>query len=184
MVEQLKMTAEMVCTVHHVPAFKVGAGTIPAGQKVEDLNQIYYSDCLHALMDAVATLLTYGLGLDTPKESRTYSVRFDLEDLLKMDSASFISYLKEAVDASIMSPNEAREKIGLPPVAGGDSPMIQQQNYSLAAIDKRDKAPDPFGKAPAPAPAPAPPAQDATEEAAKELTLALIRRFTEAGNVA
>jgi hypothetical protein len=39
------------------------------------------------------------------------------------------------------------------PVKGGESPMIQQQNFSLAALAKRDAKDDPFGTAPAPAPA-------------------------------
>jgi phage portal protein BeeE len=33
----------------------------------------------------------------------------------------------------------------LPPVAGGDSPYMQQQNYSLEALAKRDTQEDPFG---------------------------------------
>jgi hypothetical protein len=38
-------------------------------------------------------------------------------------------------------------------VQGGDTPYLQQQNYSLAALDKRDTSEDPFGKKP-PAAAP------------------------------
>ncbi len=34
--------------------------------------------------------------------------------------------------------------LSLPPVAGGDSPMLQQQNFSLAALAKRDAKEDPF----------------------------------------
>ena len=43
-------------------------------------------------------------------------------------------------------PNEARAEIGLQPVAGGDTPYLQQQNYSLAALAKRDAKDDPFSK--------------------------------------
>ena len=63
-----------------------------------------------------------------------------------------------------MAPNEARAKLDLPPVAGGASPYLQQQNYSLAALDKRDSLDDPFKPA-TPPPPPAgqntPPAPDA-----------------------
>ena len=62
-----------------------------------------------------------------------------------------------------MTPNEARAKLDLPPVAGGASPYLQQQNYSLAALDKRNSLDDPF-KANTPPPPPAgqntPPAPD------------------------
>ncbi len=59
-----------------------------------------------------------------------------------------------------MKPNEARRRAGLAPVEGGDSPMIQQQNYSLAAIARRDAQADPFGKAQPAAPALPPPEKD------------------------
>ena len=49
-----------------------------------------------------------------------------------------------------MSPNEARASENMLPVVGGESPMIQQQNYSLAALAKRDAREDPFASAPQP----------------------------------
>jgi hypothetical protein len=59
------------------------------------------------------------------------------------------------------------------PVKGGESPMIQQQNYSLAAVAKRDAQDDPFGTA-KPAPAPAnenePPPEDDQAEDDTEMT--------------
>jgi len=49
-----------------------------------------------------------------------------------------------------MTPNEQRAKLSLKPVAGGNSPMLQQQNFSLEALAKRDAQDDPFSsKAPA-----------------------------------
>ena len=66
-----------------------------------------------------------------------------------MDSSSQMEYLTKAVGGSILSPNEARAKIGYTAVSGGESPMIQQQNFSLAAIAKRDASDNPFTKTPA-----------------------------------
>ncbi len=183
-IKQLELSAVMICSAYHVPAFKIGAGTIPAGQKVEDLNQIYYADCLHALMDAIATGLTEGLGLDTTKEGRVYSVQFDLEDLLKMDSASYINYLTLAVKGTIMAPDEARARLNLPPVPGGKYPLSQQQNYSLEALAKRDAQEDPFGTAALPAPAPAPaPDEEEADESVKSLASLMIAKFTAASHV-
>jgi hypothetical protein len=50
-------------------------------------------------------------------------------------------------------------KLDYPAVKGGESPYLQQQNFSLAALAKRDRE-DPFSK-PAPAAEPAPANQDA-----------------------
>ena len=150
LVEQMKFSAEMICSTFHVPAFKIGAGTIPAGQKVEDLNQIYYSDCLQGLIEA------FELGMDEGLRVRElgYGVSLDLDGLLRMDTATQYKTLGEGIKNSILAPNEARLKLGLPPVQGGDSPMAQQQEFSLEALSKRD-AGDPFAK-PEPAPQPEP----------------------------
>ena len=146
LVEQLKLSGEIVCTSFSVPAFKVGLGPAPAG-KVSDLNDIYYSDCLQHYIESAENLLNQHLDLEDGVE-----VEFCLDALLRMDASSQMDYLDKGVKGAIMSPNEARAKIGLAAVPGGESPMIQQQNFSLAAIAKRDSSPDPFAKAPVPTP--------------------------------
>jgi phage portal protein BeeE len=72
-----------------------------------------------------------------------------------MDSITQMQVLKEGVSAGVLSPNEARAKVDRKPVEGGGSPYLQQQNYSLEALAKRDAQEDPFGTA-----APAEPAND------------------------
>jgi phage portal protein BeeE len=80
-------------------------------------------------------------GLNVPDK---YCIELDLGGLLRMDKKTQITVLGEGVKNSIYSPNEARKELSLAPVSGGDSPMIQQQNFSLEAIGKRDALPDPF----------------------------------------
>jgi len=144
LVEQLKMSGEIVCTAFRVPAFKVGLAPLPSG-KVSDHNDIYYSDCLQHYIESIENLLNQHLKLEDGVE-----VEFCLDALLRMDAGSQMDYLDKGVKGAIMAPNEARARIGLAPVPGGESPMIQQQNYSLAAIAKRDGSADPFAKAPTP----------------------------------
>lgn len=141
--EQLKMSGETVCSVFHVPAFKVGMGEAKAGQKVSDLNEIYYSDCLQHYIEAIENLLDEHLDLEKGVECEA-----DLSPLIRMDSTSQILYLKEGTMSGIFSPNEARAVLGLPPVVGGESPLMQQQNYSLSALAKRDNSDNPFGNTP------------------------------------
>lgn len=144
LVEQLKMSGEIICTAFSVPAFKIGLAPLPSG-KVSDHNDIYYSDCLQHYIESIETLLNQHLDLEGGVE-----VEFDLKALLRMDSNSQMSFLKEGIGAAILSPNEARAELGYAAVSGGESPMIQQQNFSLAAIAKRDSSADPFAKTPAP----------------------------------
>ncbi len=141
LLEQLKLTGEIVCSVFHVPAFKVGLGTIPSGQKTGDLQEIYYSDCLQTYIEAMENLLDTELGLEDGIE-----IEADLKSLIRMDSTSQIDYLAKGTGSGIISPNEARAELGYAPVMGGDTPLMQQQNYSLAALAKRDARDDPFSK--------------------------------------
>jgi len=145
LIEQLKWTAETVCTAFHVPPFMIGVGEAPSYDNVEALLQLYYSQCLQIHIESIELLLDEGLGLtELGKELGT---EFDLNDLLRMDTSSKVKSWGDLVKAGIASPNEARTNFSLGPVDGGDTPYLQQQNYSLAALDKRDTGPDPFGKA-------------------------------------
>jgi HK97 family phage portal protein len=140
LIDQLKLSAEQVCSAFHMPAFKVGIGPVPSYQNAEILNQIYYSDCLQSLITAIESLLTEGLGLTTVS-GRTLGVEFDMEDLLKMDTLNRVKAAAEAIGSGAVSPNEARRRwLNLPPVEGGGAPYMQQQNYSLAALAARDRA--------------------------------------------
>lgn len=140
LVEQLNMSARIVCTAFNVPPFKVGVVDVQGATKVSDLNEIYYSDCLQSYIEARENLLDEGLGLD----DLGVEAFLDLDVLIRMDSSSKIAYYKDGMGAGIFSPNEARQKLGYLPVNGGDSPLIQQQNYSLEALAKRDAKDDPF----------------------------------------
>lgn len=157
--EQIKLSDEQICRAFHVPAFKVNVGPTPTYQNVEVLDQIYYKDCLQKLMKAMQTCLNDGLGLDAIV-GRTLGVHFDLDDLMLMDSSTAVKSLNDAVGGGWMAPDEARAKRNLPPVPGGASPYMQQQQFSLEALAERDSN-KPFAKPAAPPPAaPAPPAND------------------------
>ena len=81
-----------------------------------------------------------------------------MDDLIWLDTATKTKAAADAIGSGAMAPNEARKKYyGLGPVKGGDTPYMQQQNYSLSALAERDND-DPFAK-PTPAPAAPPPAE-------------------------
>lgn len=141
LLEQLKWTAETVCSVFNVPAYMVGVGPLPTYNNIEALQQQYYSQCLQSLIEQMELCLDEGLEL--PEGTGT---ELDLEALMRMDTATRYKAHTDAVGGGWMTPNEARRKEDLPPVVGGDACFLQQQNYSLQALAKRDAKVDPFGK--------------------------------------
>lgn len=134
LIEQLRWTAETIAGAFGVPAYMLNIGGAPTYNNVEALRLQYYSQCLQALIEAIELCLKEGLALP-PK----YDAQFDLDDLMQMDTATKTVAVKDAIGAGFMKPNEGRAKFNLPPVKGGDTPYLQQQNYSLAALDARDK---------------------------------------------
>jgi len=179
MVENLKWSAEVVCSVYHVPPYKVGVGALPSYNNVQALQIEYYGQALQAPIEEIEELLDDGLGLGG--YGTGLGTEFDTENLLRMDSVTAITAIRDAIGAGVMSPNEGRSKLDLKPVDGGESPYLQQQNYSLAALAKRDAQADPFApdKPPTPAaPAAEPPADkpaDPAPDAAK--LIAMTQRF-------
>lgn len=162
LIEQLQWTAEDVCRAFGVPAYKVGVGDMPAFNNIEALDMAYYSQTLQELIECIELLLDEGLGMRPGR----HESQFDLDSLLRMDSLTRVKIQKEKISAGVWAPNEARASDGLEPVAGGESPYLQQQNYSLAALAKRDASDNPFSNGPAPA---APPAEETEESTAEEL---------------
>lgn len=133
MVEQLKWTAEAICSTYHVPPHMIGAGPVPTNNNVQALLMTYYSQCLQSLIEDAESLLDEGLGLG----SAGLGTGFDIEGLLRMDSKTHMEMLGEGVGRGILSPNEARERFNLAPVDGGEYPLLQEQNWSLEDLAKR-----------------------------------------------
>lgn len=142
LIEQLKWTAEVVCSVFHVPPYKAGVGEMPKYSNIQALNVEYYSQCLQALIEAMELCLDEGLGLDTPKDGRLLGTELDVDNLLRMDSVTQMDVLDKA--KSIMTPDEQRRKLDLKATPGGNVVYRQQQDFSLAALAKRDAQEDPF----------------------------------------
>jgi HK97 family phage portal protein len=135
LIDQLKWTADVICSVFHVPPYKIGLGAMPTYNNIQSLNVEYYSQCLQSLIEAAE--LCIDEGLECPVG---LGVEFDIDNLLRMDTSTQMTVLANGVKGVILSPNEARSRMNLPPVEGGDSPIAQQQNYSLAALAARDAA--------------------------------------------
>lgn len=182
LIEQLKWNDATIAGAFGVPAYMINAGNAPAYNNVEALNQQYYSQCLQIHIEAIELCLDEGLGLLTV-EGKTYGAEFDLDDLLRMDTATKVKTAVEGLKG-LFTPNEQRRKFDLKPIEGGDTVYLQQQNYSIEALNKRDTQDDPFGTS-APEPEPEPDDGDGAEpeepaepdEAEAEKALKVIESF-------
>lgn len=147
LIEQLQWTAETVCSTFHVPPWKIGIGSQPAYTKPEIANQAYYSDCLQSPIEQWELCMDQGLGIGEGVgiEGRELGIELDLDGLLRMDVASQVTTLTAGIGGGLYTPNEAREKVDLEPLEGGDTIYLQQQQYGIQALAERD-ADKPFSK--------------------------------------
>jgi len=134
LVGQLQWSDEKICSTFKVPPYKVHVGKLPTYEHTETLDRKYYSDCLQRYIESIESLLDAGLGL--PDE---YGTQFNLDDLIRMDFKLQMETQAIGVKGGFLAPDEARRKLNYVPVKGGHTPYMQQQNFSLEALNSRDK---------------------------------------------
>jgi HK97 family phage portal protein len=81
LIEQLKWSAEIVCSTFHVPPYKIGIKDFPARMDLQAMNVEYYSQSLQSLIEAAELCLDEGLNT-----GNGLGVEFDIEGLLRMDT--------------------------------------------------------------------------------------------------
>jgi len=163
--EQWTSASQAIADAFHVPFYLVG-GPLPSYNNVQALNVQYFTQCLQPLMRDKEDCLDFGLGLAPDKvNGQRLGTQFNINDLLIMDSATMMTVVRDGVGAGVFKPNDGRARFNLPSVKGGDTPYLQQQNWSLSDLDARSSNPQLSGAAPAPAVAPAAAPADDTEDA-------------------
>lgn len=134
MIETLGWTAENVAMAFLVPPWKIGIGTLPSYNNVQSLNVEYYGRALQTHVQAIEELLTDGLSLP-----RQFRVNLNEDDLLRMDTATQMDVLEKSKGK--LTVNEQRRKLNQPPVEGGDTVYLQEQDHSLEWLARRDALP-------------------------------------------
>lgn len=178
--EQWNDTAKTVCSTFHMPAYKVGVEPPPAYNNIEAIDRGYYTQCLQEPIETIELLLDEGLGLTQKIDGHQYGTEFDLDDLLRMDSATMTATLAQGTGAGIVAINEARYKLNYKPAKGGEEPILQQQNWPLSQIASRPpptipERPDQMTPPPDDAPPDEPPEADMTAS----FSAALYRKASE-----
>lgn len=135
LIEQLRFGAVLICSVFKVPPYKVYIEPVPSINDIEGFNQLYFSDCLQSRMVAIQSILEKAFGL----EGSDLSFRFDLDALILMDSKTRTTVAVDMRKGGVAKIDEARKRLNLPPLEGGDDIYMQQQDHSLSAIAERDR---------------------------------------------
>ena len=120
LIEQLRFTAETVASAFGVPLYMIGIGPLPTYHNIEALQGQSYAQCLQAHIEAIEVLLYEGLGLG-PGFGNQLGVEFDLDGLLRMDTATKVKAAADALKSGALAPNGSpRSFFHLPPTEGGE----------------------------------------------------------------
>jgi HK97 family phage portal protein len=129
MVEQMRYSDEQICQPFGMPPFMVGIGGIPNGLGVDGVYQLYYQNALQTHIEHMEVLLDEGLRISAP-----LGVELDLGPLLRMDVGKQADVHTKLVGGGIETPNEGRLPFNLPPLDGGDTVYMQQQDFPLDQV--------------------------------------------------
>lgn len=174
LIDQLRWTSEVVCSVFHVPPYKIGVGALPSYNNVQALNVEYYAQGLQSLIESIELCLDEGLGMGP-----NIGTELDLDNLFRMDSDTQLTMLEKA--KSVMTLDERRKRLDLKALpTGGDTVYLQQQDHSIEAIAARDRRmieqqdspPAPPAAVPA---APPPQSEAASNDNARQVVVAFDR---------
>jgi HK97 family phage portal protein len=114
-----------ICRWYGVPSVMVNDsnGTTVWGSGIEQVMQGFYKLTLRPLLEKIESSIM--VNLLTKSERERMEVEFDFDALLRADSKSRFESYRIAINAGIMTPNEARAEEHLPAVDGGDQLLVQ-----------------------------------------------------------
>ena len=138
MLETRKFSVEEICRVFGVPPHMIGhtENSTSWGTGLEQQTLGFQKFTLRRRLKRIEQALTKQL-LTTADRIEGITIEFNLEGLLRGDSAGRASFYKSGLGDGWLTINEVRALENLPPVEGGDVPRVQMQNVPLAQVDQR-----------------------------------------------
>ena len=81
----------------------------------------YLTNCLNRWLVHIEAALGRSLLTERQIDNQTHFFKFNTQALMRMDPLKQAEYLTKLIAATVISPNEAREKLDMNPYEGGDS---------------------------------------------------------------
>jgi HK97 family phage portal protein len=135
-VESRKLTREEVARSYHVPLPMVGILDHATFSNIREQHKQLYQDCLGPWLEMIQQEIELQLLPDLPDASGVY-VEFNINEKLRGSFEEQAAQLQKSVGAPYMTRNEARARLNLPQIDGGDD-LIVPLNVTAG-----DAAPDP-----------------------------------------
>jgi HK97 family phage portal protein len=145
-VESRKLTREEVTAAYHVPLTLVGILDNATYSNITEQHKMLYQDTLGPWLEMIQQELELQLLPDFGDIEDIY-VEFNLAEKLKGSFEEQSTQLQTAVGAPYMTRNEARARLNLPQVEGGDELITPLNVLEGGQASPTDSAPPPAGQA-------------------------------------
>ena len=118
-IEVKQYTALQIASAFGIKPYQIGDYTKSSYASAEAQQLSFYVDTLLYIVKQYEEELTYKL-LSDKEIDEGYYFKFNIDVILRADFATKISTLSTATNSFLMTPNEARQKLDLEKVPGGD----------------------------------------------------------------
>jgi HK97 family phage portal protein len=131
LLESRAFSVEEVCRIFGVPPFMIGHSekSTSWGTGIEQQTLGFQKYTLNPYLRRIEQAVSKQL-ID-PAERGVLHAEFNLEGLLRADSAGRMNFYRGMTQIGAMTVNEVRRKENLPPIEGGDVARVQAQNVPL-----------------------------------------------------
>lgn len=104
---------------------------------VEATELAFLTDTLAPLLEKIE--LEFERKLYKPSEKQNIDVRFDTSVLLRADKVSLADYYSKLFQIGVISPNEIRRNLDMPPIEDGDKTFVQVNVQTLELASNQTK---------------------------------------------
>ena len=140
MLESRRFAVEEICRVFGVPPHMIGhtENSTSWGTGLEQQTLGFQKFTLRRRLKRIEQALEKQL-LTPADRAAGVTIEFNLEGLLRGDSASRASFYQQMLTNGVMTINEVRALENLPPVPGGDVPRMQMQNVPITEAGREEE---------------------------------------------
>lgn len=118
-IEVRQYTALQIASAFGIKPYQIGDYTKSSYASAEAQQLSFYVDTLLYIVKQYEEELTYKL-LSKAEVSKGFHFKFNIDSILRADFSTKVSTLSTAVNSFLMTPNEARQKLDLEKLPGGD----------------------------------------------------------------
>jgi len=131
--DNLRLSTLDICRVYNVPPEMIGDSQNKTYSNYQEARKAFYHETVLPLLDWICDSMTHWLaGL----YEGVSSISYDHNDIeaLQEDRNSVYDRVLRAVAQGVLTINEARGELGLPPVSGGDIPLVPSTAVPLDLV--------------------------------------------------